>query len=1076
MKIRNDFVTNSSSANYTIVFQLKSDQDEMVEYALSTSDFGGHYDGSEPYGALFEAGWPVKELELETPYERGGEIIVGSKSLSQIESTEELVRNLLDQVSPGLYDDEIVASGERFFIVGDPVAYESREDLERTIERLGGNVTGLANASFVIYCDKERFCGRWPEGYSYDALDETELQELDAAEDVIISEIAKAAEARWDYQTLPDGPRFDLFTGECNGPWYQNELEWAGWSLWVELGDASNVRYIPVLSEGQFAFFDPDGPAGRGAISTMPGAVETLVKRCAEKGITRENLRIVGGKISVNPFGDSVWEVDDYVDQWNINVTTGELRSTGRQMMRRAGSLEGQGAIWSADTSWQDTVWWPFTGTVAGVPYSSVTSGAVKRADVRHLDLSEFNGVPLTDMREMFKGFEDLQSLDLSNLDTSRVTNMHALFSRCLKLHSLDLSGFDTSQVTDMGWMFWSCRYLQELEVSHLDTARVTDMGSMFDSCSRLERLDLSRWNTSRVTDMNSMFGYCRSLEDLNLTGWDTSRVTDMNYLFYECKNLRSLDLSSFDTSHVTDMRAIFNGCSRLQRLNTSGFNTALVTNMERMFCGCASLKELDVSGFDTSKVTDMSSMFWDCCKLENLDVSHFDTSQATAMFGMFAYCELLKGIDLSSFDTSQVTSMRRMFMGCESIRGLDLSTFDTSQVTDMTEMFKDCRSLRSLDLGSFDASRVTKADGMFEGCDSLERLVIPASWPVNLYGATPEPKHNGVWWSKREGTWLSVAAIRKRGPVDDTLTATKPLVQGLLSSLRALRRPHTDAIPYQLVASGNLDKKKIEHLDLSCLAATPLTNMDSMFEYFESLVELDLSGLDTSRVISMRRMLSMCCSLKALDLSGLDTSQVTDMYETFGNLRELEHIDLSGLDTARVTNMSFLFAHCGSLTSLDVSSFNTSQVTNMSWMFSDCSRLKRLDLSGFDTSQVTDMRWMFNGCSSLEALDLSSFDTSQVTDMSGMFYRCTRLKSLDLSSFDTSQVTDAKSVFETCLSLETCKVSATWPVHLDGAIPKPTAKNGMWWSERDGVWLTVDQIRARGPIADTYTSKPDEG
>ena len=80
MKIRNDFVTNSSSANYTIVFQLKSDQDEMVEYALSTSDFGGHYDGSEPYGALFEAGWPVKELELETPYERGGEIIVGSET------------------------------------------------------------------------------------------------------------------------------------------------------------------------------------------------------------------------------------------------------------------------------------------------------------------------------------------------------------------------------------------------------------------------------------------------------------------------------------------------------------------------------------------------------------------------------------------------------------------------------------------------------------------------------------------------------------------------------------------------------------------------------------------------------------------------------------------------------------------------------------------------------------------------------------------------------------------------------------------------------------------------------------
>ncbi len=1072
MKTRTDFVTNSSSANFTITFQLKSDQDEMVEYSLSTSDVGGHYEGSEPYGALFDSGWPVKELELETPFEREGEVFVGGESLSQIENIEDLVRNMLHLVRPRLYDDEIVASCERFFIVGNPVKYESRKDLEETVERLGGKVTGLADASFVIYCDKGRFCERWPEGYSYDTMDEAEQQELDAAEDVIRSEIRQAAEALWDYQTLPDGPHFDLFTGDCNGTWYQDKLEWAGWSLWADIGDTGNIHYIPVLSEEEFAFFDPDGPAGWGDISTMPGACEALTKRCEEKGITRENLRIVGAKISVTPFGDSVWEVDDYIDQWNINVTTGELRSTGRRLMRHAGSLEGQGTIWEADSSWQDTDWWPFTGTVAGVPYSSVASGAVKRADVRHLNLSEFDGVPLTDMREMFKGFEDLQSLDLSGIDTSQVTDMHALFSRCLKLDNLDLSGFDTSRVTDMGWMFWRCRQLRNLTTARFDTARVTDMSSVFESCTRLERLDLSSWDTSKVTSMNSMFAHCENLDRLDLTGWDTSHVTDMRYVFYDCNSLQALELSSFDTSHVTDMRALFNGCSKLQKLDVSGFDTALVTNMERMFTGCTSLKKLDVSWFDTSRVTDMSSMFWGCSKLHKLDVSSFDTSRVTSMIGMFAHCELLEGIDLSNFDTSRVTSMRWMFMGCKSMRKLDLSAFDTSQVTDMTEMFKDCRSLRSLDLSGLCASNVTKADGMFEGCNSLERLVIPASWPVNLYGAIPEPKHNGVWWSKREGTWLSLAAIRKRGPVEDTFTATKPLMQGLLSSFRSLRPPHTDAIPYQLVASGRLDKEKVEHLDLSYLATTPLTCMDSMFEYFESLVELDLSGLDTSGVTSMRRMLSMCCSLKDLDLSGLDTSQVTDMYETFGNLREIEHIDLSGLDTSRVVDMGFLFAHCGSLKSLDVSSLDTSQVTNMGWMFSDCSRLRSLDLSGFDTSQVTNMRWMFNGCSSLEELDLSGFDTSRVTVMDGMFYRCTRLKSLDLSGFDTSQVTDVKNIFEACLSLEIWKVPATWPVHLDGAIPKPRAENGMWWSERDGVWLTVDQIRARGPVADTYTSK----
>ena len=721
MKTRTDFVTNSSSANFTVTFQLKSDQDEMVEYALSTSDVGGYYDGSEPYGALFEAGWPVKELELETPFEREGEIFIGRESLSQIKSIEELARNLLDQVSPGLYDDEIVASGERFFIVGDPEVYESREDLEETIERLGGKVTSLAGASFAICCGKRRFRERWPEGYSYDAMDEAEQQELDAAEDVIRSEIRQAAEALWDYRTLPDGPHFDLFTGDCNGTWYQDRLEWTGWSLWVDIDDTGNVRYIPVLSEEEFAFFDPDGPAGQGAISTMPGAAEALVKRCAEKGITRENLRIVGGKISVNPFGDSVWEVDDYIDQWNINVPASELRSTGRQVMRHAGSLEGQGAIWRADTSWQDTVWWPFTGTVAGMPYSSVATDTVKRAGVRHLDLSEFNGKSLTSMREMFKGFEDLQSLVLSGLDTSRVTDMHALFYKCLHLRSLDLTGLDTSQVTDMGWMFSRCRYLQELEVSHLDTGRVTDMNNMFDNCTRLEKLDLSRWNTSQVTDIQSMFGYCESLENLNLSGWNTSRVTNMDYMFYGCKNLRSLNLSSFDTSHVTDMRTLFNGCSKLQKLNISGFSTALVTNMERMFAGCASLKKLDVSRFDTSQVTDMSSMFW----------------------------------------------------GCRSLRKLDLSSFDTSQVTDMSSMFGGCSKLRKLDLSGFDTSQVTRVNDMFEGCDSLKCLMTSASWPVNLYGAIPNPTaKNGMWWSKRDGTWLTVDEIRARGPVADTYTS----------------------------------------------------------------------------------------------------------------------------------------------------------------------------------------------------------------------------------------------------------------------------------------------------------------
>lgn len=139
--------------------------------------------------------------------------------------------------------------------------------------------------------------------------------------------------------------------------------------------------------------------------------------------------------------------------------------------------------------------------------------------------------------------------------------------------------------------------------------------------------------------------------------------------------------------------------------------------------------------------------------------------------------------------------------------------------------------------------------------------------------------------------------------------------------------------------------------------------------------------------------------------------------------------------------------------------------------MFAYCKLLKGIDLSSFDTSQVTSMRWMFMGCESMRELDLSSFDTSQVIDMTEMFKGCISLRNLDLGGFNASRVTKADGMFEGCDSLKRLVIPTSWPANLHSAIPQPTAGNGMWWSEHDGVWLNVDQIRARGPMADTLTS-----
>jgi surface protein len=348
MKIRTDFVTNSSSACYVVELQLKSDRDEMVTFSMMTSDGGTEYGDDDP---PFKATEDAKSLSLGTPRPFGGKVVIQGRPISEALSLEDIIRYMLRYVDLNLYE--------------------------------GGSES---------------------------------------------------------------------------------------------------------------------------ALSCMPMAVKAIAELCAEKGITNENLRIIGEKIRVTPFGDSIWEVDDYTNQWNVNVKTGEVKSTGRRVYRYAGERENLGDIYDADTSWQDTVWWPFTGKVKGVDYALVRSGAVGKGSVRHLDLSCFDDTPPTSLESAFSDLSDLQSIDLSSLDTSQVTSMKSLFQDCRRVRSLDLSGLDTSRVTDLSYLFAGCSGLTSVNLSGLDTSRVERMGAMFRGCENLTQLDLSSLDTSQVVDMGSMF------------------------------------------------------------------------------------------------------------------------------------------------------------------------------------------------------------------------------------------------------------------------------------------------------------------------------------------------------------------------------------------------------------------------------------------------------------------------------------------------------------------------------------------------------------------------------------------
>ena len=474
MKIRTDFVTNSSSANYVVEFQLKSTSDQVVSYYISTQG-STEYEGQEPYQVLFKWGWPIEKLDLWHPF------------LPEDGSLEDIISALIGCVEVEPYPEGIILDQMSFFIVGEPTKYASREALANVIERNGGKVTDIWGADFVILCGdaKERFCERWPWGYSFDALDEAEQDELYAAEDVIEQEIYAAVRAT----DGPDSPFvFCLYTGSQEDDYDSARDGWRGWTINDWHGEP-----LPAMSEEEFAFFDPNGSAGHGGRSAMPGAVEAFAKKCEEAGITKENLRIIGGRYHVSPFGDSWREVEPQEYQWGINLPKGESRSSG-------------------EWNWQDTAWWPLEGKVAGVPYASVASKEVDRSEVRHLDLSEFKGSQITNLSSAFSGFEDLQDLDLSCLDTSQVTDMSWLFSDCESLRHLDLSPLNTSRVTNMSIMFVKCRTIESLDLSGFNTSKVTDMSRMFSECYSLKSLDLSGFDTSRVKDMSRMFAYCKRL------------------------------------------------------------------------------------------------------------------------------------------------------------------------------------------------------------------------------------------------------------------------------------------------------------------------------------------------------------------------------------------------------------------------------------------------------------------------------------------------------------------------------------------------------------------------------------
>ena len=171
--------------------------------------------------------------------------------------------------------------------------------------------------------------------------------------------------------------------------------------------------------------------------------------------------------------------------------------------------------------------------------------------------------------------------------------------------------------------------------------------------------------------------------------------------------------------------------------------------------------------------------------------------------------------------------------------------------------------------------------------------------------------------------------------------------------------------------------------IDLSNWDSSYVTDMNSMFQYCNSLVFIDVSELNTNNVINMKNMFYMDTwanpsILKSLNVSNWNVSNVTTMYSMFWGCSSLTSLDVSNWNVSNVTTMYSMFGTCSSLTSLDVSKWNVSNVNDISSMFYDCSSLTSLKLFDFSKlTSITDINELFEGCKKLIEVDLSGLDTS---------------------------------------------------------------------------------------------------
>ena len=339
-----------------------------------------------------------------------------------------------------------------------------------------------------------------------------------------------------------------------------------------------------------------------------------------------------------------------------------------------------------------------------------------------------------------------------------------------------------------------------------------------------------------------------------------------------------------------------------------ASFANARPTSCYKWFWAFNNLAQIEgIEYLNTEKVTNMDWMFSGYSNLPSLDLSNFDTRNVTSMRGMFNACKGIGSLDLSNFNTQNVTDMYCMFWGCSELTSLDLTNFDTQNVENMSAMFIDCSNLTTIYVGDkFVTTNVSNGANMFAGCEKLKNYTNSKT-NHNYANCTTGYFTPGCGYAMFDGVTgtltFSYKGVKPEGAYDLNVGENYPGWYQQASKIKkvvfdasfANARP-TSCNVWFFNCSNLTTIEGIEYLNTA-----KVTNMESMFDYCESLKSLDLTKFNTEKVTNMQGMFLLCHALTTIYASD---KFVTDQV-TYGNNMFYGCEKLNGYDGSK-TNYKY--------------------------------------------------------------------------------------------------------------------------------------------------------------------------